>query len=217
MGKEPTASEQRIVLEKVSWQKYEALLADMEENRTSRFTYDRGRLEMMTPLDEHERCHKLIESLILVLADELQIPIEAYKTPTLKRPDLKIGTEPDTAYYIQHAAQMQGRSAIDLNTDPPPDVMLEVALNRSAIDKLPIYATLGIAEVWRYTSQPGEDFFKGTLTLYCLQDDYYTESLYGYAFPFLPAPRIQQFIDQSDALGMVTALRVLREWVQNTI
>jgi Uma2 family endonuclease len=217
MGKESTPSEQRIILEKVSWQKYEVLLADMEENRTSRFTFDRGRLEMMTPLDEHERCHKLVESLILVLTDELKLPIEVYKAPTLKRSDLNVGTEPDTGYYVQHAVQMRHKTQIDLATDPPPDVILEVALNKSAIDKLPIYAALGIPEVWRYISQPGKNFFKGTLALYCLQDHAYTESLYGYAFPFLPAPRVQQFIDQSDALGLATALRVLREWVQNTI
>jgi len=44
-----TPSEQRIVLQNISWQTFEALL----RNRlTERFAYDCGTLEIMTPLYE---------------------------------------------------------------------------------------------------------------------------------------------------------------------
>ncbi|HEY9615798.1 MAG TPA: Uma2 family endonuclease [Microcoleaceae cyanobacterium] len=216
MAKGPAPSEQRLILDQIKWQKYEAILADSRTQRTARFTYDRGRLEMMHPLDEHERCHKLIESLLLVLADELKLRIEGYKAPTLKRTDLQLGTEPESAYYIQHEPDMRGQPEINLETDPPPDLILEVALSKSAIDKLPIYARLGIPEVWRYLSQPGDNFLKGKLLIYCLQDQGYVESSSGLAFPFLPAGKILQFIDESDALGLMSALRNLRQWVQET-
>lgn len=214
MPKGPKPSEQRIVLDKISWQRFETLLAEMGEERTARFTYDRGRLEMMTPLDEHERCHKLIESLILVLADELQLQVEGYKSPLLLRPDLQLVLEPDTGYYIQHAAQMHNRGSIDLGSDPPPDLVLEVTLNKSTINRLPLYAELGVPELWNYTSQPGDEFFKGKLVIYCLEAGRYVPVKQGYAFPFLSADRILQFIDQSDTLGLMSALRTLREWVQ---
>lgn len=55
MAKKPKPSEQRLVLEKISWQQFEALLTEMGADRTARFTYDRGRLELMTPLEEHDR------------------------------------------------------------------------------------------------------------------------------------------------------------------
>lgn len=216
MAKGPAPSEQRLVLDQIKWQKYEAILADSRSQRTARFTYDRGRLEMMHPLDEHERCHKLIESLLLVLADELKLRLEGYKAPTLKRTDLQLGTEPESAYYIQHEPEMRGQSEINLETDPPPDLILEVALSKSAIDKLPIYARLGIPEVWRYLSQPGDNFLKGKLLIYQLQDQGYVESSSGFAFPFLPAGKILQFIDESDALGLMSALRNFRQWVQET-
>lgn len=216
MAKGPAPSEQRLVLDQIKWQKYEAILADNRSQRTARFTYDRGRLEMMHPLDEHERCHKLIESLLLVLADELKLRLEGYKAPTLKRTDLQLGTEPESAYYIQHEPEMRGQSEINLETDPPPDLILEVALSKSAIDKLPIYARLGIPEVWRYLSQPGDNFLKGKLLIYQLQDQGYVESSSGFAFPFLPAGKILQFIDESDALGLMSALRNFRQWVQET-
>lgn len=118
--KTPAPSEYRTVLPKVNWQKYEELLAEMAGDRTARFTFDRGRLEMMNPLEEHDRCCKLIESLLLVITDELDQPITSYKAPTLKREDLQIGTEPDTGYYLQNCDRMDGKRAIDLAVDPPP-------------------------------------------------------------------------------------------------
>lgn len=215
MAKAPKPSEQRIVLEKISWQQFETILAEMGAERTTRFTFDRGRLEMMTPLDEHERCHKLIESLILVLVDEIQLPVEGYKAPTLMRSDLRLAVEPETGYYIQHEANVHGKGAIDLAVDPPPDLILEVSLSAGTLNRLSIYAALGVPEVWRYVSQPGDDFFKGNLHIYGLDGDRYVESTTGFAFPFLPAGRILQFIDESDALGLMTALRSLREWSQS--
>jgi Uma2 family endonuclease len=215
--KTPGSSEYRTVLPKITWQKYEALLAEMEETRTARFTFDRGRLEMMKPLEEHDRCSKLIESLLLVVTDELEQPITSYKAPTLKREDLQIGTEPDVGYYIQNCDRMDGRRALDLAVDPPPDLILEVELSRSALNKFAIYAKLGIPEVWRYISKPGDTFLKGQLFIHYLDGDRYLEADHGLAFPFLPAGRILQFIDQSDVEGLPKALRDLRLWVETMI
>lgn len=217
MGKQPPPNEQRVVLDKISWQKFETLLLEMGAERTTRFSYDRGRLEMMNPLEDHDRCRKLIESLILVLIDETELRLESYTAPILKRADLQRGTEPDACYYIQHADQMQHQATIDLTRDPAPDLIQEVALTRSSIDKLPIYAAFGIPEVWRYVTQPGEDFFKGELQIFCLEGDRYVESPTGLAFPFLPANRILEFIEHSDSMGLMTALRVLRAWVEEQI
>ncbi|MBW4472004.1 MAG: Uma2 family endonuclease [Stenomitos rutilans HA7619-LM2] len=214
MAKKPKLSEQRLVLEKISWQQLEALLMEMGTDRTARFTFDRGRLELMTPLEEHDRCHRLIESLILVLAEVMKLPVEGYKALTLKRPDLGIAVEPDTGYYIQHEQQIHGKVAIDLALDPPPDLVLDVSLSQSTLDRLSLYARLDVPEVWRYVSQPGDDFLKGQLHIYRLDQQHYSHVTHGLAFPFLPAGRILQFIDESDALGLMTALRSLRAWLQ---
>ncbi|HEY9751631.1 MAG TPA: Uma2 family endonuclease, partial [Coleofasciculaceae cyanobacterium] len=146
MPKGPPPSEKRLVLENVSWQQYEDLLSDLNRDRKARLTYTHGQLEMMTPLEEHERCHKLVESFILVLADEMGLAVEGFEAPTLKRSDLQLGTEPDTAYYIQQAHRVKGRSQIDLMVDPFPDLILEVSLNKSEIEKFPLYAAMGIPE-----------------------------------------------------------------------
>ncbi len=217
MGKGPQPTEQRILLEKISWQKFEDLLQEMGPERTTRFTYDRSRLEMMNPLDDHERYRKLIESLILVLVDALKVPVEGYTAPILKRPDRQRGVEPDAAYYLRQARAMRDRPAIDLMVDAPPDLVAEVALTRSLLDPLPIYAEFGIAEVWRYVSQPGEDFFKGELQIYALAQGRYQPATRSVAFPFLAKSKVQEFISQSDSLGLMTALRVLRAWVEEEV
>lgn len=215
MAKKTKLSEQRIVLENISWQKFESLLSAMGTERTARFTYNRGRLELMTPLEEHDRCHKLIESLLLVLADAMKLPVEGYKALTLKRSDLNIAVEPETGYYIQHEQQVHGKGVIDLSIDPPPDLILDVSFNQSTFDRLSLYAAMGVPEVWQYVSQPGDDFLKGQLHIYGLEHHHYSEIANGFAFPFLPAGRILQFIDESDALGLMTALRSLRAWLED--
>jgi Uma2 family endonuclease len=128
---------------------------------------------------------------------------------------LGIGTEPDAGYYLQHAAQMQGRAAIDLTVDPPPDLVFEVELSRSPINKFAIYAQLGIPEVWRYISKPGATFLQGQFFIHCLHGDRYYEDDFGRVFPFLAAGRILQFIDQSDTTGLANALQNLRDWTRS--
>ncbi len=45
---------QRLLLEEVSWDEFEAILEDLGERRAARIAYDLGLLEIMTPLPEHE-------------------------------------------------------------------------------------------------------------------------------------------------------------------
>jgi Uma2 family endonuclease len=40
-----------------------------------------------------------------------------------------------------------------LSSAPPHDLVVEVDLTSSSLDKLPIYASLGVAEVWRYAGR----------------------------------------------------------------
>jgi Uma2 family endonuclease len=216
MADAPKPGEYRTVLSHVSWQKYETLLADLGRDRTARFSFERGQLEMMNPLEEHDRCHRLIESLILVITDELGWVVEGYAAPTLKRADLFLGVEPDAAYYLQNGADaMANRQQIDLMQDSPPDLVFEVELSRSPLNKFAIYAALGIPEVWRYISKPGETFLQGQLFIHCLQGNTYQEDDFGRLFPFLSAGRILQFIDQSDTIGLAKALQNLRDWARS--
>lgn len=37
-----------------------------------------------------------------------------------------------------------------LESDPPPDLVLEIDITSSSLDKRPIYAAFGVSELWRY-------------------------------------------------------------------
>jgi Uma2 family endonuclease len=211
MAKKPLPTEQRIILPDVSWQQFEQLLIELGEARQTRLTYLRGKLEMMTPVEAHERCSRLIDSLIQVVVDELATPITVLMPVTLKHIEMGCAVEPDAGYYLEERPR---QTTLDLTRDLPPDLLVEVALTKSNLQKLPIYASLGVPEVWRYTTTAGEDMLKGKLVIHQLQADHYIERTHSRAFPFLPAERVLAFMEESDSMSLAAALRLLRAWVQ---
>jgi len=214
MAKKPAPTEKRIVLPGVSWQQFETLLDELGSHRTARLTYDRGKLEMMTPLEEHERCSRLIESLLLVTADELNEQIHSMGSILLKRADLECVAQPDASYYLTEKVRLSNRAELDLSQAPPPDIVVEVAITKSALNTFGIYAALGLPEVWQYWTTIGDNVLKGNLLIYQLQNGEYVQRLASPTFPFLPAKRVLEFLDQSDKIGLAQALTVFRSWMQ---
>ncbi len=142
--------ERRILLPNASWGTYERLLAEREERRYPRFFYDRGVLEIVSPSKGHESISRIVALLVEELAVELDVDVESAGSTTFKREDLACGFEPDECFYFQNVEHVRGKHNIDLNVDPPPDLVVEVDVTSYSLDKLPIYASLGISEVWRY-------------------------------------------------------------------
>lgn len=213
-GRKPAANEQRVVLSKISWQKLEALLQEMAADRSTHLTYDQGLLELMAPLEEHERSSKLVESLLLLLAEEMKVPIHIKRPLLLKRLDLQQAIEPDLGCYLGQQWPTSGQASDPASAASSPDLILEVALNQSQIDKLSIYANFAIPEVWRYVTAGSKIETARRLQIYHLQNQSYFEADTSLNFPFLPAATVLQFLDQSDTLGLMPALRMLREWLQ---
>lgn len=56
----PEQTGQKVILQGVSWETYERLLADFEESHAAHFAYDRGMLEIMVLSTEHERFNRTI-------------------------------------------------------------------------------------------------------------------------------------------------------------
>ncbi|MEB3825943.1 Uma2 family endonuclease, partial [Phormidium sp. CCY1219] len=96
------------MLKQISWDTYKRLLADMGDNRNIRLNYDRGLLEIMTPLLEHENPKRMLEKFVDALADRLDIEILSAGSTTLNREDLARGSEPDSAFYIQNEPRVKG-------------------------------------------------------------------------------------------------------------
>ena len=124
----------RVVLNNISWQTFETILTEMGEDRATRLAYDRGRLEIMTPLMPHESNKRLVEKIIGALAEELQLNLRSAGSLTCKRPDLQRGVEPDSCFYIQNEPLIRQKRDIDLTIDPPPDLAIEVDYTSASVD-----------------------------------------------------------------------------------
>lgn len=198
-----------ILLRDISWQKFENILLGLGENRASRLMYDRGTLEIMVPLPEHEYYKDCIADLIKDLADELEIDYECFGSTTWKRQDSMGGAEPDTCFYIQNEAMIRGRLDIDLTQDPPPDLVLEIDITSKSLDSLPIYARLGVPEVWRYDRK--------ILRIYQLVQQTYNEVGYSLAFPTFPVQAIPEFIKKNLSLGRRALRQSFRVWVREQL
>src|ERR1041385_5789761 len=89
----PTCAEM-VTLENISWETYERLLEDTQEQHF-RITYDEGRMVIMSPLPRHDKVKTLVGRMIEVAAFELDIPISSFGSTTWKRKDLRKGLEAD--------------------------------------------------------------------------------------------------------------------------
>ena len=190
----------------VSWDEYEQLLANLGEGYAVRIFYDQGRIEIMSPSYGHERAARLIHPLLSVLRDELDVDIESVGSTTLREEMKAKGAEPDDSFYVQHAAQIIGKDDLDLKLDPPPDIVVECDRTNSSLDKFPIYAGLGVPEIWRIHQR--------NVRIWLLVGDAYKESPNSRAFPFLLAETLSEFLAKGLTEGERKAARAFRAWVR---
>ncbi len=200
--------ENRVILRNVSWSTYQALMADVGEDRAWRIAYDRGVLELRMPLKDHELPKIMISKLLAALSEELEIEILELGSLLLEREDLTHAIEPDTCCYIQNESLVRNKN-IQFPNDPPPDLAVESDHTHSSMKKFTIYAALGVPELWRYT--------KETLEVYYLIEGEYQRSDKSLAFPFLPLDEIPGFIEQSKGVGQRLAVRSFRQRIREIL
>src|SRR6185295_6148813 len=82
-------SEQRVVLNDISWETYERLLKDLQDCSAPRLTFDQGVLQIMSPLSDHERCNRNLSLLVEIFAEELDIEVVNLGSTTFKREELQ--------------------------------------------------------------------------------------------------------------------------------
>ena len=195
-----------LVLLDVSWEDYEKLLEDLAERPGVRVSYDQGKVEIMSPLRKREKYKEFISHLIAVLADELNIDVESSGSTTWKRREAQKATEPDLCFHVANAAHVIGKDELDLDVDPPPDLAVEIDVTNESLSKFPIYATLGVPEIWRYVSK------RKSVLMYELRDGAYVEIPASRSFPMLTPQVLADFLEQSKADGRTKALAMFRRW-----
>lgn len=196
----------RVVLHNISWQQFENLLEDLGENRAARVAYDDGSLEIMTPLPEHEYYKETISIAIQDIADVLDQDYESLGSTTWKREIKKAGVEPDNCFYFQNEPKIRGQLEFDLSQDPPPDLALEIDVMSKSLSRFPIYARLGVPEIWCYDA--------GELKIYQLQNEEYRAVETSLIFPQLSVRELPALIEQYRPQGRRAIRRAVRDWAR---
>ncbi|MCA6501633.1 MAG: Uma2 family endonuclease [Pseudanabaena sp. M135S2SP2A07QC] len=199
-------SENRVLLHGVSWETFECLLADVGDRRKTLFNYIKGNLEIMSPLSLHEGSSRFFDKLLTIFVDELDIDMRCLGSLLMKSSELKIGGEPDSCYYIKNELAIRAQENVIVGQDPPPDLVLEVDITNPSDRRLPIYALLGVPEVWRYDGY--------SLEFLALQNGGYVAIENSLSFPTLPAAIIVEYVQKRLLLGESKTLKEFRGWVK---
>ena len=200
---------QRVLLQDVSWEEFEAILQELGDRASVRVAYYDRTLEMMTPLPEHEYFQETISDAIKDIAETLELDYESYGSTTWRRQAKQAGLKADNCFYFQNVASVRGRLDINLAQDPPPDLALEVDLTNKSLERFPIYARLGVPELWCYDD--------GKLKIYHLQGEEYVEVEQSGVFLELEVQALPQLIEEKRSAGRLALRRSVRAWVRGSV
>ena len=194
--------ENRIVLDDIEWGTF-VELSNQRRGNVPRMTFDRGLLELMCPLRQHEQIGRFIGRLFEIYTEVFDIEIGSVKSTTFKRKDLKRAFEADESYYVKHAEQMRSKEEIDLAIDPPPDLVIEVEITSSAIRKLELFAAMGVPEVWRHDGEQ--------LQMFSLENGGYKPVPSSPALPGLTVAAINSLLEKRFNVGETALIREFRK------
>jgi Uma2 family endonuclease len=138
-----------VLVPNTDWQTYSRLLRAFAERPGIRLTYDRGVLEIMSPMLRHDEPSSFLDRLVCTLTEEFGLPVKQGGSTTLRRRRKQRGLEPDHCFWIAGEPAVRTVRDLDLRIHPPPDLAIEVDVSRSSLDRMSIYAALGVPEVWR--------------------------------------------------------------------
>jgi Uma2 family endonuclease len=197
-----------LILHHVGWDDYERLVEDFADRPNLRLSYDRGRLEAMTPLAEHEAYARFIDDLARVLAEAQGLLLEKRGSTTWARQSLARGVEADACYYVANARQVIGKRTIDLDVDPPPDLVVEIDITNESLRKQPTYAALKVREIWRYDGE--------TMSFHELMGSDYQPIAMSISFPGVTPKMLTEALAESRLAGQTAALIAFRQRVRRS-
>jgi Uma2 family endonuclease len=181
-----------VVIRGVAWSTYEALLQTEEDNPGLRMTYREGWLEIMSPAGRHESVKKMLARLLEAYAEERDLELNAFGSTTFRSSATARGLEPDECYVL--------RAVPDMNPTRP-DLAIEVAITSWKLDRLDVYAGLGVPEVWLWRN--------GRLEVLVLDGAGYVARARSGLLPEIELDVVASFATRSDQVRAVKEYRAL--------
>jgi len=172
-----------------------------------RHSYDGWTLEMMTPRRDHEWIKGLSARMLEAMALALDIPIQSTGSTTLSRSKHDRGLQPDESYYVGEHVASVGSETYQPGTDPPPDLAIEVEASNPVVPRLPLYADIGVREIWRWSGEEME-------FLRLSERGDYEKLQHSLAFPFLAAADVTRFLQKRDPTSENALVRGFVNWAR---
>lgn len=193
-----------VVIRNVSWEEFEQLMDELGERSSLRVHYNDRRMHLMAPSAGHEVPKVHIGRFIEYLLEQQGVDFEALGSFTMRKRSVQKAAEPDECFYIEHAAAIRGKRQIHLDTDPPPDLAVEIDIY-SSTDRA-LYAALGVPELWIYDGDQ--------LTIWVLQAGDYRAVEFSPHFPGLALrEQIPALLRLAEREGRMAAMKAFRAWV----
>ena len=199
--------EQRVLLSDISWETFERLIEEREHSPGTRLSFGDGELEILAVGLGHEVANRTLAALAEITGVETNRDFEATGGTTFLRRDLRKAFEPDSSFYLRHAATVRGMWDLDLQVDPPPELVIEVDLTHSFLDRFRIWAAIGVAEVWRYDGE--------RVRFHTLEANAYHEIEESLSLPPMTAEQATVFLELERRETAIVWDRAVREWIRS--
>lgn len=198
---------ERFVFEVADWRFYELILRKTGDRRVF-VTFDGERLEVMSPSFRHDLSAERLAVLVRQVLNHVNVPSLGAGSFTLKKRKASRGLEPDRCFYIRSVNAIRGKQEVDLRSDPPPDLAIEVEISRRLLDRIDIYRRLGVPEVWCYDGN--------RLRVLRLGKEGYDEVTRSPALPDLPPPEeVHRLVQQSWDMDDLAWSKVVQQWLRD--
>ncbi|QQE64536.1 hypothetical protein GFS31_12170 [Leptolyngbya sp. BL0902] len=133
-----------------TWPEYQRLCDQRGDGTLPRLKYRPGEVLLMSPLPVHGRDANLIADIVKALLDHRNQDYDAFTPVTMTLPEIS-GLEPDYCFYIENWQAISGKTRIDWQQDPPPDLVIEVDV--TSFSDVQDYVPFRVPEVWLYRHQ----------------------------------------------------------------
>ena len=98
---------------------------------------------------------------------------------------------------------------VDLETDPPPDIVVEIDTTNESVREFSIYAALQVPEIWQYDGS--------SIRFLTLSAGSYVDTAASNSIPILKPELVASALDWNKRIGQTAALRAFRHDLQRLL
>jgi Uma2 family endonuclease len=198
---------------RAGWDAYVRFNDAVGESSRSRMIYADGELTILVTSRRHDWYVELLGRLFRAVAMACGTRWEEAGGATYRRPDMKAGSEGDKVFYLgDNARRMRGPIDIDLTTQPPPDVAIEVEVSHSADAAMTALGRIGVPEVWRFDAEAWSFSFRLRQP-----DGVYLAGEQSTFFPALTGADVLDQLRTAEELGPFDWTTRLNEWTRDVL